>query len=64
MEVRATQSGFHGQYRNEGDKFEVADGVKASWFEPTEVKDESPAKTPRGKANKAEPTEVKDEDQG
>lgn len=60
MEVRATKPGFYGCYRNEGDKFEVADGETGSWFEPTEAKDEAPTKATRGKAQKAEPTEAKD----
>lgn len=35
MEVIATKRGYHGKLREPGDKFDVPDGVKASWFEPT-----------------------------
>lgn len=62
MEVRAKQPGFHGCYRNEGDKFDVPEGSKSTWFEPTEAKDDAPAKATRGKAQKAEPTEAKDDE--
>lgn len=55
MEVRATKPGFYGCYRNEGDKFEVADGAKASWFEPTKAPAKDGAK---GKA--AKPVEADD----
>jgi len=36
MQVIATAPGFYGSYRNTDDKFEVADGEKASWFVPVE----------------------------
>lgn len=35
MEVIATKAGYYGKLREEGDKFEVADGDKATWFKPT-----------------------------
>ncbi|MFM7010261.1 MAG: hypothetical protein ACKO0Z_13170 [Betaproteobacteria bacterium] len=44
MEVRATKPGYFDQYRSEGDLFEVPEGYKASWFEPTEAKAKAPAK--------------------
>lgn len=50
MEVRATKPGFYAQYRNEGDTFDVADGAKASWFEPTKAPAKDGAK---GKAAKS-----------
>ena len=50
MEVQATKPGFYGQYRNEGDKFDVADGETASWFEPTKAPAKDGAK---GKAAKS-----------
>ena len=37
MQVIATAQGFYGSYREVGDKFEVPDGAKASWFEPVEA---------------------------
>lgn len=36
MEVIATKRGYHGKLREPGDTFSVPDGVKASWFEPTQ----------------------------
>lgn len=50
MEVRATKPGFYAQYRNENDTFDVADGAKASWFEPTKAPAKDGAK---GKAAKS-----------
>ena len=34
MKVVAIKRGFYGQIREEGDTFEVEDGLTASWFEP------------------------------
>lgn len=34
MKVVAIKRGFYGQIREEGDAFEVEDGLTASWFEP------------------------------
>lgn len=34
MKVVAIKRGFYGQIREEGDIFEVEDGLAASWFEP------------------------------
>lgn len=46
MQVIATKSGYFGKLRQVGDKFEVPDGSKASWFAPVEkVKAEKSAKT-------------------
>jgi len=45
MQVRATKPGFYGQYRNEGDVFDVADGDKATWFEPTKAPAKDGGKT-------------------
>jgi len=44
MLVIATAKGFFGQYRNEGDEFEVPEDAKGSWFKPVDVpEDEAPA---------------------
>lgn len=43
MLVIATAKGFFGQYRNEGDEFEVPEGTKGSWFKPVDAQeDEAP----------------------
>lgn len=34
MKVVAIKRGFYGQIREEGDTFEVEDGLTASWFSP------------------------------
>lgn len=50
MEVVALKPGFYdGARRRAGDKFEVADGAKASWFAPTSA----PAAQKAEKAAKA-----------
>ena len=36
MQVIATKPGYFGKLRAKGDKFEVPEGEKASWFEPVE----------------------------
>jgi len=54
MEVRATKPGYFDRYRAEGDLFEVPDGAKGSWFEPTEAKAKAPAKD-GAKAKAAKP---------
>ena len=47
MLVIATAKGFFGQYRNEGDEFEVPEGTKAAWFGPAD-----------GPAQKAKPAKA------
>jgi len=37
MKVIALKQGYFGKLREPGDKFEVPDGSKASWFEPVDV---------------------------
>ena len=49
MKVIALKQGYFGKLREPGDKFEVPDGIKASWFEPVdgakqEAKPAKPAK--------------------
>ena len=52
MLVIATAKGFFGQYRNEGDEFEVPDGTKGSWFQPVEQKANGKGgKKPEAQAN-------------
>lgn len=48
MKVIATKPGFHGTRRFEGDKFDVPDKAKASWFKP--VSEVKPEDKPKGKA--------------
>lgn len=55
MKVIATAPGFYGSYRNTDDKFEVADGEKASWFVPVE-----PPKAARGGKNTEQPNVADD----
>lgn len=43
MKVIATKVGFFGSLREVGDKFEVPDGEKASWFSPVEPPETSKA---------------------
>jgi len=52
MKVIATAQGFYGSYREVGDKFEVPDGAKASWFVPVE-----PPKAARG-GKRVDPTDA------
>jgi hypothetical protein len=40
MQVIAKAAGYHGRYRNPGDKFEVPEGTKGSWFTPVGNKKE------------------------
>jgi len=54
MEVIATRRGYHGNLREPGEKFDVPEGAKASWFEPTS-KVEVVEKPARGAAKKSEP---------
>lgn len=54
MKVIATAPGFYGSYRNTDDKFDVAEGEKASWFVPVE-----PPKAARG-GKKVDPTDAED----
>ena len=56
MLVIATAKGFFGQYRNEGDEFEVPEGTKGSWFKPVPA-DEPEAKPARGRRASAEPAD-------
>lgn len=35
MQVIATKAGYFGKLRQAGDKFDVPDGSKASWFAPS-----------------------------
>lgn len=51
MEVIATKPGFFGKLRQEGDKFEVPNGAKASWFKPVTAAE---AKTPAKKGENAD----------
>ena len=49
MKVIALKQGYFGKLREPGDKFDVPDGSKASWFEPVdsakqEAKPSKPAK--------------------
>lgn len=46
MEVIALKKGYFGKLRAPGDRFDVPEGVKGSWFEPTEK-----AKQKRAKAD-------------
>lgn len=64
MEVRATKPGFYGQYRNEGDVFEVADGSKASWFEPTKAPAKDGAKGKAAKPAESDDTKAPAKDGG
>jgi hypothetical protein len=62
MEVIATKLGFYGSLRRAGEKFEVSEGTKGSWFEPTAAaaSEPAPVKT-RARAKKGEtplPTET------
>lgn len=43
MKVIATKVGFFGSLREVGDKFEVPDSEKASWFSPVEPPEKSRA---------------------
>lgn len=45
MEVIATSKGYHGKLREIGDKFEVPNGSKASWFAPVEEKGKAKGKS-------------------
>lgn len=54
MEVIATKRGYLGKLREPGDKFEVPEGAKASWFKPAV---EKPAKAAK-KADAAQPPVV------
>ncbi len=38
MKVIATQDGFYGSYRKQGDVFEVPEGTEGSWIEPVNEK--------------------------
>ena len=55
MKVIATAPGFYGSYRNTDDKFDVAEGEKASWFVPVE-----PPKAARGGKNTEQPNVADD----
>ena len=35
MKVKALDRGYHGALREPGDEFDVPEGSKATWFEPT-----------------------------
>lgn len=48
MQVIATKQGYHGKLRATGDKFEVPDGSKATWFVPVEAVKEA---KPKAKAD-------------
>jgi len=50
MQVIATAVGFHGKLRQVGDKFDVADGSKGSWYEPV---GKPPARQPSAAEAKA-----------
>ena len=52
MKVIATKPGYHGKLREPGDIFDVADGSKASWFEPVEKKAEAKKATNKADADK------------
>lgn len=47
MDVIATKPGYFGKLRAVGDKFEVPDGTKGSWFKP--VSEETGEKKPAPK---------------
>lgn len=61
MEVIATKKGYHIGPRKPGDKFEVPEGTKASWFKPTNAKPAQQANT--GKPQSGKPDQGKP-DQG
>ena len=55
MKVIATKVGFFGSLREVGDKFEVPDSEKASWFSPVEPPEKS-----RATSNKQAATDKSD----
>ena len=55
MEVIATALGFYGSLRQPGDKFEVPDTAKASWFKPVDP----PADAKAGKSAKVQKADAK-----
>lgn len=46
MEVQATKPGYFGKLREVGEKFEVPENAKATWFEPTVEKKPEAKKKP------------------
>lgn len=59
MEVIATALGFHGSLRQPGDKFEVPDTAKASWFKPVDPPVDPPADAKAGKSAKVQKADAK-----
>ena len=57
MLVIATAKGFFGQYRDEGDEFEVPEGTKGSWFKPVDVPEDEAAAARRPRKPKDEKAE-------
>lgn len=53
MQVIATKPGYHGKLRQVGDKFEVTEGSKASWFVPVEPVAEGKGKKAKDEAKGA-----------
>ncbi|AAR97681.1 hypothetical protein ACLRAE_12340 [Bordetella bronchiseptica] len=54
MEVIALKQGYFGKLREPGDKFDVPDGAKASWFAPASAAQHAPraGKAPKQPADK------------
>lgn len=61
MKVIATAKGYLGSIREPGDVFEVADGLKGSWFTPVPGEPKA-AEKPKGKAPKPTPTDPGDDE--
>ena len=52
MRVRATQDGFFERYIYAGQRFDVPEGSKASWFVREDININKPAyRNPKGKTN-------------
>lgn len=60
MQVRATASGFYDGVRKPGEVFEVADGVRGSWFEPADGAGFTPPAPRAKRGRKAEQPVVSD----
>lgn len=59
MRVIAIAQGYGGKdkhvLREPGEKFEVPDGVKGSWYEPVDEPDQAPSHDKKGKQRQSEP---------
>lgn len=65
MKVKAKATGFHGGFRRRaGDVFEVAEGLKAKWFEPASTEEKPKAKGKKAPETLSEITKTDSEAMG